>query len=161
MQLIGSEYRDREESLGDSTPVSWRAMLVPDAGNTDRDDLSRRGTIGANLEVRLAVAQSDIPAGITRLLASMNESAHIVSGSIHLSRRRIELLVGRSETLRIAVTSFHGDPVVCGVKAQFPKGSGLVVTGNGRHWTAGGTVEILQDLHTADQNVQTLLGKAE
>lgn len=144
-QVLGGDDCDDEEILGDDAPVSWRAMLVPDAGKGERDGPACREAIGANLKVRLAVAQSDIPAGITRLLALMNESAHIVSGSIHLSRRRIELAVGRPETLRITVTSIHGEPVVCDVKAQFPKDGGLVITGNGQHWPAGGTIATTED----------------
>lgn len=145
MKLIGGDERDGEESLDADAPVSWKAMLAPDAGKADGDAPSSREAFGANLKVRLAVVQSDIPAGITRLLSVMNEAAHIVSGSIQLSRRRIELAVGRSETVRITVTDYHGDPVACKVKAHFPKGSGLVVTGNGQHWPAGGTIETKED----------------
>lgn len=145
VHLLSRPDHDEHDDPDEPEKVTWRAMLVPESAGGERDEPSTRDAIEANMTVQLAVAQSDIPAGITRLLSLMNESAQIVSGSIHLSRRRLELAKEQSETLKITVTSFKGEPVRCGVRAYFPLESGIVLEGNGHRWRAGGSVDTLED----------------
>lgn len=137
--------RPEDDEPDDYKNVTWRAVLVPESGKGERDDPSLRDAIDANLNVKLSVAQSDIPVGITRMLALMNESAHIGSGAIQLSRRRIELPVGRSETVRITVIDFNGDPVQSSVEIRYPRDSGITLEANDKIWPSGSVIETSDD----------------
>lgn len=135
----------KEEDSSEPDRMSWRAMFAPEAGRGEGDGRPIRDGVDANMDVRLSVSHADIPVGIARLCALMNESTQILSGSIHLSRRRLELPVGEPATVEITVYGLTGSPAPCKLRAVFPESSGLRLEANGAVWKPGGEVSIRAD----------------
>ena len=138
LRLLGG---GREDEPHGPEPPRWRAMFVPDEPRDGESPGWGQG-LQANMDVKISVTQSDLTAGIVRLLSVMNESAQVVSGSIRLSAARVRLAAGESATLTLQVFDFRGDPARgAAVRWDSTPGAGIQLAGNGAPWPEGREVE--------------------
>lgn len=142
LTLEGDEGGASEPEL-----VDWKAMLVaeqPGGGGGDGSDAASH--IDANIKVHLKVRQSDMPAGISRLLAVMNDNTQIVSPYIDINPGSVWLRPGESKSLVLSAHDFDGD-VAAGVPVQLTQAAGdkLRVMDEVGEWRVGDTRETASD----------------
>lgn len=104
--LLGGR-EDQEDAIED---CNWKAMLVAERTPiSDGEGGSSSSYMNANIKVNMKVHQSDVPAGISRLLAVMNDNTRIVSARLAATPSIVRLKPGDAVDITISSMDFAGE----------------------------------------------------
>lgn len=120
---------------------NWKAMLVAErSGGKDSPDGSSTSYVNANIKVKMKVHQSDMPAGISRLLAVMNDNAQIVSARLVPDSANIHLSPGDEQRVTLYAFDYSGEPVKdAPIQRTGKPASQFSVSVDGKLWSTSGT----------------------
>lgn len=113
------------------------ATLVPQKGNS-RDNTSSPH-LDANINVKLKVVQSDMPAGLSNLLALMGSNTVNVSAPVmEFKDKLIKIQDGKYCSTELYLKDSSGKPLIDAlVKVSLDDDCGVVLACNRKHWKNG------------------------
>jgi len=136
LPLLHVDYADFDFAVRivDSTNDQLNATLVPQQNNSSTNPNSPH--LEANINVKMKVVQSDIPAGISNLLALMgSNTSNVALDKIELRDPLLKCSDKKSGSTYLRLTDSYGKPIKNAlVKATYDEDNGIFLKHNHKLW---------------------------
>ncbi len=131
-----------DEAATPEQPIAWQAMLVSEppsrAHEPGASGASKAApSLDANIKAQIHVRQADIPGGILRLLALMNENTQMGAARLTVDPPRVELGRGGRHPVTLTLTNARQEPLAgVSVVSEVPSGADVKLLVEGHAWLA-------------------------
>lgn len=128
---------DSFESAGEPRQYDISATLVPQSNGSPSN--ANAPNLDANINVKVSVVQSDMPAGLSNLLALMgNNTQNIMLNTLQSEFPVIKLSGFMPRMSKLILKNSNGEPVSnVFVRSSYDKSFGIILGCHGKRWGSG------------------------
>ena len=132
VRIVNSSDKSEEGKLN--------ATLVPQQGDSKSSQSAPH--LDANIHVKMKVVQSDIPAGLSNLLALMGtNTTNVALNNLQLKDPSITIKNGKYYSTSLMLRDSKGNPIKnASVTASFDESTGVMLVCNRKKWNNGQTM---------------------